>query len=153
VGDFFVDTSALTKRYVEEDGSEWLSNTCDDKANVIYIAAVTRVEMLAGLTRRGKGGLMSSTEATAACGLFRADLKTDYLSIDVNTFVIDRAADLAEKYALRGYDAVQLAATIEANLTLAAAGLPLLTLVSSDREMNAAAMLEGLSVDDPVNHK
>jgi hypothetical protein len=35
VGDYFADTSALAKRYLEEDGSEWLSDICSDKDNVI----------------------------------------------------------------------------------------------------------------------
>jgi hypothetical protein len=64
----------------------------------------------------------------------------------------------AETYVLRGYDAVQLAAAMVINSQLLAAnaafGLstsirPVLTLISSDTDLNAAAVVaEGLTVDE-----
>jgi hypothetical protein len=59
---------------------------------------------------------------------------------------------LAERHALRGYDAVQLAAALELQTVLTASGLPALTLVSADAELNAAAAAEGLTVEDPNLH-
>jgi hypothetical protein len=59
--------------------------------------------------------------------------------------------NIAEGHALRGSDAIQLAAAIEANLAAAAVG-EVLTLVSADAELNAAAVAEGLAVDDPNLH-
>jgi hypothetical protein len=67
----------------------------------------------------------------------------------------------AETYILRGYDAVQLAAAVAINSQLvaenAALGIaapigPILTLISSDTDLNDAALAEGLTVDDPNNH-
>jgi uncharacterized protein len=60
---------------------------------------------------------------------------------------LQRAALLADTYALRGYDAVQLAAAIEVRLQV-----PALILVSADTELNTAATVEGLSVEDPNTH-
>ena len=59
---------------------------------------------------------------------------------------------LAETYGLRGYDAVQLAAAVEVNASYRSAGLPPITLVSADVELNAAASAEGLTVDNPNFH-
>ncbi len=66
--------------------------------------------------------------------------------------LLNRAMTLAETHGLRGYDAVQLAAACEINVFCAAHGLPPLTLVSADRELNTAATGEGLLVDDPNAH-
>ncbi|MHB1562465.1 MAG: hypothetical protein ACYC61_33910 [Isosphaeraceae bacterium] len=49
-------------------------------------------------------------------------------------------------------DPAQLAAAIELNARRLAAGTGTITLVSADRELDAAALAEGLTVDDPANH-
>ena len=60
--------------------------------------------------------------------------------------------DLAEKYALRGYDAVQLAAALEVHNERLAFDLSAPTLISSDHALNDAAIAQGLTVDDPNLH-
>jgi hypothetical protein len=60
---------------------------------------------------------------------------------------IVQAAFLARSHALRGYDAVQLAAAIEIHATD-----PSVTLLSANAELNTAALALGLLVDDPNNH-
>ena len=59
---------------------------------------------------------------------------------------------LATKHALRGYDAVQLAAALEANDERIANELSPLALISADDELNAAAKAEGLTVEDPNDY-
>ena len=49
-------------------------------------------------------------------------------------------------------DAVQLAAALEINTQRIQAGLPPVTLLSADAELNAAALAEGLAVDNPNDH-
>ena len=58
-----------------------------------------------------------------------------------------QAASLAKRHGLRGYDAVQLAATLETH-----SHLPSVTMLSGDANLNAAAQAEGLAVDDPNSH-
>lgn len=55
---------------------------------------------------------------------------------------------LAEKYCLRGYDAVQLAAAESMNTLCIANSLPQLTFVSADKELNIAAVSAGLLVEN-----
>ena len=50
---------------------------------------------------------------------------------------------LAETYALRGYDAVQLAVAVEVNARGISLGLPVLTLIAANGEFNVAATIEG----------
>jgi hypothetical protein len=56
---------------------------------------------------------------------------------------------LARAHALRGYDAVHLAAATTLNRQRLALGLGAVTLVSADAELNRAAVAEGLLVEDP----
>jgi len=63
--------------------------------------------------------------------------------------VLVEASRLAETLALRGYDAVQLAAAIAANNERVLNGLSPLIMVSADGELNDAARAEGLNVEDP----
>ena len=61
--------------------------------------------------------------------------------------LIDHAAILARTHALRGYDAVQLAAALEVW-----AQIPTTVLISGDDDLNAAAVAEGMHVEDPNTH-
>lgn len=45
---FYLDTSALVKRYVAESGSSWIINLCDPvSGNTISTARITRAEAAA----------------------------------------------------------------------------------------------------------
>jgi hypothetical protein len=59
---------------------------------------------------------------------------------------------VAPKHRLRAYDAVQLAVALEVQRLQQNAGLGPVVLVSSDRNLNAAAEADGLSVEDPTMH-
>jgi uncharacterized protein len=91
-------------------------------------------------------------DAQAALALFQHDLTNSYFSVEITPHLLSRAMQLAATYALRGYDAVQLAAALEANDERLLHGLPPLTLVSADAELNDAGQAESLNVEDPNNH-
>ena len=150
---YFLDSSALVKRYAAETGSAWVENLTDPRSgNRIYVAAITHVEVIAAIARKRKGLLLSATDAAAAIGRFENDLQTDLRVFDLTPNVITMAARLAEKHALRGYDAVQLAVALEINAARTARRLTGLMLISSDVELNTAAQSEQLLTDDPNSH-
>lgn len=153
MSDYFFDTSALLKRYVPETGSAWVNALTDPSSgNTVHIVQITEVEIVSAFTRRAKGGGLSTTDATAAIAQFRLDEAAEYEIVAVTSTLISSAATLAEGYALRGYDAVQLAAVLEVHNVLMALGVGPLTLVSADTELNVAATAEGLMVEDPNGH-
>ncbi|MBI4602661.1 MAG: type II toxin-antitoxin system VapC family toxin [Planctomycetes bacterium] len=111
---FFVDSSALAKRYVREAGSSWLRSVLSPAAgNETYVARITGVELVAGMTRRERGGSLTRADATTAPAAVRADLASEYLVVELTEALLERAMILAEKHGLRGYDAVQLSAASE----------------------------------------
>ncbi len=150
---YFCDTSALAKRYVTETGSAWLMATIDPKAgNYVFIARITFVEVVSAISRKQRGGHISATDAATAKKQFETDYANEFISVEITESLILEAARLAEKYALRGYDAVQLAAALETQAKRAARKLPSLILLSADTDLNDAAIAEGLTVDNPNNH-
>ena len=150
---FFFDTSALIKRHVNEVGSVWVRSLTKAKAgHIIFIARITAVEVFAAITRRQRGGSLSPAQAGAILGHFRRHLAQRYVIVEVTPPLLTDATLLARRHGLRAYDAVQLAATHEADRIYQSAGLGPVTLVSADQELNAAASAEGLAVDDPNSH-
>ena len=56
---------------------------------------------------------------------------------------------VAQKHALRGYDAVQLAVALEVQTLSTSLRLSPIILVSADTELNATALAEGLLIENP----
>ena len=153
MADYFFDTSALVNRHVNETGSAWVRTLIRAKAtHRIYIARITTVEVFAAITRRQHSGDLSAAQAGAILGHFRRHLAQRYRIIDLTPAIYDNAMLKARKRRLRAYDAVQLAAALELRQQHQEAGLAPVTLISGDKPLNAAAIAEGLTVDDPNNH-
>ena len=150
---YLVDTSALAKRYVNETGSAWLQSLLDPATGAeTFLVRMTIVELIAAITRRERGGSLTPVEADTARAAFRADLTAEYQVVEVTEALLVRATELAEAQGLRAYDAVQLAAALEVNALCVTSGLPPLTFICADAELNAVATAEGLLTEDPNAH-
>lgn len=150
---YFLDTSAIVKRYVQEPGTTWIRGlTRRGAPDPIYLARVTLVEVSSAITRRSRGGSVGAPQAAALLARFRQHFHGRYVTVEITSSLWDAAARLAERHALRAYDAVQLAAAIDISHRSQASGLGPITLISADQQLNAAALAEGLGVDDPNNH-
>ncbi len=106
----YVDTSALFKRYVEEDESEDVLARMEE-APTVGSVLITRVEVAAALAQAVRAERMDQAEAQAAEREFLDDWH-DFARIGVNDVLTQRAGALAWQYDLRGYDAAQLAAAL-----------------------------------------
>lgn len=150
---YYFDSSALVKRYSAEKGAKFVVNLMRPSAkNRLYSVIIAEVEVCAALSRKRKGLIMTAAGATKSIFRFRRNFAARFVKSDVTGLLIEDALRLTDLYALRGYDAVQLAAALEANNTRLANGLPPLILVSADSELNTAALAEGLTVENPNNY-
>jgi predicted nucleic acid-binding protein len=150
---YFFDSSALVKRYVSERGTPWVASIIDAPGgNHIHAARITGVEVTSAITRRTRSGSLSMADATTALSLFRYEFSNNFTITEISPFLVTRAMQLAETYALRGYDAVQLAAALNVQSYLSSLKQSGLTIVSADVELNAAAAAEGLIIEDPNAH-
>ncbi|MDZ7956166.1 type II toxin-antitoxin system VapC family toxin [Nostoc sp. DedQUE09] len=150
---YFLDSSALVKRYISETGSVWVLGLFDPALkNEVFIAAITAVEIIAAITRRTRSGSISITDATTTRNQFKIDLQKDYQIVEITENIINSGMVLSETYGLRGYDAIQLAVGRVVNTISIANGLSPITFVSADNELNAAVVSEGLMIENPNSH-
>ncbi|MBC7797100.1 MAG: type II toxin-antitoxin system VapC family toxin [Pyrinomonadaceae bacterium] len=150
---YFCDTSAIIKRYIKEKGSQFVEGIADLKSgNKIFLAQIAQVEIAAAIARKQRGNLLTQADAQNALTLFQYDLTNNYLNIEISQTLLNEAVSIATKHALRGYDAVQLSSAMQANFELLQKNLSPLVFVSADNELNAAAISEGLTVENPNNY-
>ena len=70
---YYLDSSALSKRYVQEKGTLWISSLVDPRAgNTLLIARITMVEIFSALARRGRENPESTAEFHIAAQAFTA---------------------------------------------------------------------------------
>ena len=96
---YFIDSSALVKRYISETGSAGILRLFYPALNnEIFIAAIAGVEIVAAITRRSRGGSISVTDAATVCNQLRRDLQTDYQIVEITQTIISAGMRLAETY-------------------------------------------------------
>ena len=145
---WFADTSALIKRYVREQGSDWLRNEMVN--HDIVISQLTPIELTAALGRRFRQGVISRFAFYQARRMFLLHLNADqYTIVDLEQHIVDEAMRLTFRQGLRAYDAVQLASAIETGKTVDRNRFIFLT---SDAALEAVGSAEGLQTDNPLNH-
>jgi len=153
VSHYYLDASALVKRYVDEVGSDWLQATIvHAEPALLFTSRMTIVEVISAFARRAREGSLSSDEFATARGAFRGDCLDEYQIMPPTMTVIDLACALLEQHPLRAYDAMHLATALGAQQFLTAQGYPPLTFLSADERLNNAATAEGLEVDNPNQH-
>lgn len=146
---YFLDSSAILKRYLVEQGGSYVGGLLNIPDAVFYIAQIAAVEVASALTRQSISKQISRRRAQTAIAQFRDDRISVYRVIAVTDPLIEYAMQLAETHALRAYDAVQLATV----LTIAKHVTSLIvTFVCADEALNKVAHTEGLAVENPNNH-
>ena len=154
---YFLDSSAIVKRYHKDEvGSAWLTELILSIAptilrNSLHIALVSGVEVVAALTRRQRMGNSSAEETAQAIARFQREWRDMYETVRLDHDVIQHAMLLAQRYGLRGYDAVQLASAMEVGSLARQLELSFV-FISADDRLNAAAVEEGLQTDNPNFH-
>jgi predicted nucleic acid-binding protein len=147
---YYLDTSALAKLYVREIGTERLIALANRPAeNRLAILALAQLELRSAIRRRGKNGEISAALAAQLLELFTRHVEGRFLTQPVTDFVLDIAATLVDRYALRAYDAAQLAGYAALR---ASAGADVPVFVCSDQELLSAAVQEGAPTLDPTSY-
>jgi predicted nucleic acid-binding protein len=148
---YFLDSSALVKRYAAERGSAWVRGLVDPAARHDLLSArITGVEVASALARHVPP--LPPGYWARIMPVFRWEFRTFFQVVPVDRALVDRAITLAGLHRLRGYDAVQLAALVQVRRRFNRAGRPAPALVSADAALNAAAFAEGFAVEDPDLH-
>ena len=136
----YADSSSLAKLYIEEEGSAEIKEATR-RAERVLTNLVAYAELRAALTRA-----LSNTRITAdGFQLARARLDADWkaiLAIDVSITIVERAGDLADRYLIRGFDAIHLASAGQVRELNEGE----VRFSTADRRLRDAAVGEGFSV-------
>jgi predicted nucleic acid-binding protein len=129
---YFLDTSALVKRYVEEAGSEKVRQLLRRRVE-IAVARITQAEAFAAIARATRKNEITADERDRAFGSLAEDMGSARI-IEIRRAIVQAVRDLVIRWPLRGYDAVQLACA----LRLRAEGAAVDVWCSDDDLANAA---------------
>ena len=150
---YFLDTSAIIKRYILEQGQAWILSLCDPaQGHDLYISQATLVEVVATICRRAREQSINMTERDRLINVFRQDSKESYNIWPVTTDLYTSAGDLCRSHRLRAYDAVQLACTLALREYTLANHVSELIFVCADVSLLDIAGVEGLQVENPNNY-
>jgi hypothetical protein len=153
VNAYFLDSSALVKRYVPETGSAWVQALADvATGNLLIIARITWVEVLSALARRQRDGSLSAPDVDLIIQRFRFDLNNQYQVVELDRALAESAGQLINQYPLRAYDAIQLASVLRIQPTFATATSTSLVFLTADDRLLTIAQAAGLVTDNPNNH-
>ena len=146
---YFMDSSAISKRYMTEIGSVWVRSWAAPTAgHVIVIAQLALVEVSSALARKQRLAQISAADPVQHRMDFLTDAETLYLTVPLEEAVLLQASDLVGRYPLRTLDAVQLACALAGAAIL---GEPLTFVCAATNLLNAPAG-EGLATDNPLAH-
>lgn len=142
---YFLDTSALLKRYVPEEGSGIVDDLLRS-AGTLYISQVAAVELLSNLKRlQAVSHILPSDVYADLVRAFWSEVEVGTLSVlEVTSDAVEKAGELIEAGYLTPIDALQVA------MALSQRDLPSMTFVSADTKLNSVARSLGLDVLDPA---
>ncbi len=151
---YYLDASALVRRYLWETGSRWLRDLLDRSSEASFGSTeLMTVEVVCALTRAERDNRISLTQRDRLANLFLAEVKGLLDAVPVSAAILRSASQLALRHPLRTYDAVHLATALALADRLLRAGLPAPIFVSADENLLAAARAEGLIAEDPNQHE
>ncbi len=138
----FCDTSALAKLFVEEEHSALMLQAAQ-QASVVSVCRIAWAEMMAAMARRAR-------EIPEDAGAIESGRKRfeqmwpDFAVVEVNQKLVRLAGDIAEAFALRAYDSVQLAAAQRLHQGVKGK----MTFACFDKRLHKAAVMMGIQVLD-----
>jgi predicted nucleic acid-binding protein len=133
----FFDTSALTKRYVEEQGSDQVRALCAE-ADALGLSVLVLPELISTLCRLVREGQLSAGDYRSLKSAVHVDL-SDADLCDLSQDAFEQAIRCLERHPLRALDALHVGSALVYQPDL---------FVSADRRQVVAAGHEGLAVVD-----
>lgn len=149
---YYLDTSALVKRYMVESGSLWVQDLYLQPNSLMVTSLLTLVEAAAAFGRKWRLGDIDRETYRQALDRLRQEFHRGHVVLDVEPAMADLAVTLTERHPLRGYDALHLAAALSTVRRMRLGQQVQVVFVSADRALLAAAAAEGLAVENPLAH-
>jgi predicted nucleic acid-binding protein len=145
---FYIDTSALVKRYRTEQGTGVVEALLSDPRpeDRFFLSFLSIIELTSGVLRLARGRQLREETAREILARFRGDIRTFFRIWPLNEEVAADALSQVEEHRLRSADALHLA-TAQRIASLASGAT--VVMVSSDQELLDATHAAGLTTLDP----
>ena len=141
---YYLDSSALVKRYAAEAGSLQMAALIEGD-NRIVVSWLVVPETLAAVARRARSGSMAPSDLASVRRQFAQDLQR-FTIVAVGDAAVSGIESLNERHALRGADSVHLSTALWFRKMTRAP----ITFVASDNELLHAARAERLTTCNPA---
>lgn len=143
---YFLESSALAKLFVMEDGSRRMIDLVEPLAQAQkLLSSLGFVEVHSAIRRRERAGELTPANAAQAISIMSEEIPL-MMEQTINPSVIETSKLLIDRHGLRALDAVQLASCHVARATT---GITDLVFVASDKALLTAAQRENFEVLDP----
>ena len=141
---YFLDTSALVKRYHSEKGTDEIDKIFSEDDKAVVISSICITEMVSAMNRKKEDKTISKDDLDASLSRFFQDAIKEFLILELDYGHIKDSIALVLKHGLRTLDALQLAVALglkEAKPVF----------VCADKKLVAVAEKEGLKAINPEN--
>jgi uncharacterized protein len=150
---YFLDTSALLKRYVPEIGTPWMQSIADPQnQHLMIMAQITWVEFHSAIARRVREQSITAAQAQQISSAFEFHWNGQYFTVPIDHAITQLAGQLVHQHPLRAYDAVQLAAALSIQNQLIAPNVSTFTFLTADDRLAQVSELTGLLTENPNRH-
>ena len=141
---FFIDTSALFKRYQPEKGTAAVTRILEDHSQSLYISSITIVEMISNLKRLFEvDKITTEDQFQRQRDFFYKDIVTLNITIlDITSEDVIKAEALILKRYMKPVDSIQLAIALNMKSDD-------ITFISADQRLCKIAAQEGIKTLTP----
>ncbi len=151
----YLDSSALVKRYVQEEGSKAVTSRFE-RGETIYTSVLSFAEVHAAIGRKYRERELSINEKEKLVDEFQTDWFFSLSILELTTHTMIALPALCEKYFLKAGDAIHLSAAIwlKDSTRVHAKGFEgsgdIVEFGASDRQLCEAALKSGFRVFNPA---
>jgi len=110
VPSYFFDTSALVKRYHEEDGTEAVDEILNRDDAEILISSLTVIESVSAFRRKYNRGEISESEMEQLISVFFQEALDEFVILPLEESLLNFSFELVLEDDLRTLDSMQLSA-------------------------------------------
>lgn len=139
---YFIDTSALVKRYHQEKGTEKIDEIFESKEKIIFISNLAVSEFTSAINRKKFEGEITESDLNLVLSRFFTDVMEILTIVGVTDSHVISSSDLILEYNLKALDSLQLATAVRLKELDA-------IFISADEKLCEAARKEGLNVVNP----
>ena len=146
---FYLDASALVKRYRTEQGTAVVDVLLDRRRSEdrFYTSLLSLLEVTSAIHRRLAARYLDELLAQAILARFRGELFDSVCTSPLDDDTLSSAVTVVERHKLRSGDAIHLATALA---LAAAAPNAQVVVVTSDRELVRSSVGSGLAVLNPT---